>query len=98
LHAQGSISLPDPENRRSSGIFIVSLGALDQSGTSVVPSADILSSSSSLDSLLQEQLGWSLDEVDCKGVRVFPWASYLENAPGIAVPSFTISLSDSLSV
>ena len=64
----------------------------------MVPDADILSSSSSLDSLLLELLellGSSLDEVDCKGF--FPFAGDLGNAP-VAVCSLTISLSDSLSV
>jgi len=90
------MSFPDPENGRGSGIFIVSLGALDRSGTSVVPDADILSSLSSLDSLLLELLGSSLDEVDWKGF--FPFAGDLGNAPGVAVCSLAISLSDSLSV
>jgi len=62
----------------------------------VVPDADILSSSSSLDSLLLELLGSSLDEVDCRGC--FPFAGDLGNAPGVAVRSLAISLSDSLSV
>jgi len=90
------MSFPDPENHRGSGIFIVSLGALDRAGTSVVPDADILSSSSSLDSLLLELLGSSLDEVDCK--RFFPFVGDLGSAPGVAVCSSAISLSDSLSV
>jgi len=75
---------------------MVNLGALDRSGTSVVPDTDILSSSSSLDSLLLELLGSSLDEVDCKGFPLL--ARNLGNAPGVAVHSLAISLSDSLSV
>jgi len=54
------------------------------------------SSSSSLDSLLLELLGWSLDEVDCKGC--FPFAGDLGNAAGVAVCSLAISLSDPLKV
>ena len=92
----GSISFLDHENRWGSEIFIVSLGALDRSGTSVVPDTHILSSSSSLDWLLLELLGSFLDEVDCKGF--FPFAGDLDNAPGVAVCSLPISLSDSLSV
>jgi len=62
----------------------------------VVPDTNILSSSSSLDSLLLELLGSSLDEVDTKGF--FPFAGDLGNAPGVAVCSLAISLSDSFSV
>jgi len=90
------MSFADPENGRGSWIFIVSLGALDRSGTSVVPDADILSSSSSLDLLLLDLLGSSLDEVDCKGS--FPFPGHLGNAPVVAVCSLAISLSDSLSI
>jgi len=61
----------------------------------VVPDADILSSSSSLESLLLELLGSSLDEVVCKGC--FPFAGNLGNARGVAICSLAISLSDSLS-
>ena len=62
----------------------------------MVPDAAILSSSSSLDSLLLQLLGSSLDEVDCKNFFLF--AGDLGNAPGVAVRSLAISLSDSLSV
>jgi len=62
---------------------------------SVVPSADILSSSSSLHSLLLELLGSCLDEVDCKSF--FPFPGDLGNALGVAIRSLAISLSDSLS-
>jgi len=75
---------------------MVSLGALDRSGTSVVPDADILSSSLSLDSLLLELLESFLDEVD--GTCFFPFAGNLGNMPGVAVRSLAISLADSLSV
>jgi len=75
---------------------MLTLGALDQSGTSVVPDANILSSSSSLDSLLLELLGSSLAEVDGKGF--FPFAGDSGNAPGMAVCSLAILLSYSLSV
>jgi len=58
--------------------------------------ANILSPSSSLESLLLELLESSLDEVDCEGL--FPFAGDLGNAPGVAGCSLAISLSDSVSV
>jgi len=62
----------------------------------VVPDADILSSSLSLDSLPLELLGSSLDEVECKGF--FRLSGDLGNAPGVALCFLAIALSDSLSV
>jgi len=56
----------------------------------VFASADTLSSSSSLDPLLLELLGLSLDEVDCKGF--FPFTGDSGNAPGMTVRSLAISL------
>lgn len=69
-----------------------SLGAFDLSGTAVVPDPDILSPSSSLESLLLELLGLSFDEVDCKGF--FPFSGDLGNVPGVTVCSLANSLAD----